>query len=337
MALERSSDDIADALGELLARARGADFYTLVDVLARWLPGEAPGGRGPASAESLRLLHDPALAFRATDVSEARARGERVELVTTFLGLTGVVSPLPSYVAEEVLQEDAQAPARRDFLDIFHHRLLSLLYRLVGKYDWSRQYVRGARDPWSQRVLALIARGDDDHFPAWRSLRLAPLLYARAPTAARLQVALADVLAPALDGATVSITQFVGAWVSFDSAQQMRLGVANTHLDSSALLGNQSYQCTSQFRVVLRPLSGESFRRFLPGGDQSRIIDAVIKAFSLDSHDYDIELVLAAGAAPPFSLAGVARSQLGLDTWLKGVTNCDTSVVVPRRRRAAPD
>src|SRR5258707_10412883 len=53
------------------------------------------------------------------------------ELVVNLYALAGGASPLPDWVAE-LLQSQARTRdhALRDFLDLFHHRLLSLLYRV---------------------------------------------------------------------------------------------------------------------------------------------------------------------------------------------------------------
>jgi type VI secretion system protein ImpH len=103
--------------------------------------GAAHGDYGPVNEESIRFRHDPSLTFATSDVSSIKARPRRAgetgdgpdepvyEITTTFLGLTGTVSPLPTYMAEEVLHEDHDRPAQREFLDVFHHRIISLFYR----------------------------------------------------------------------------------------------------------------------------------------------------------------------------------------------------------------
>jgi type VI secretion system protein ImpH len=116
--------------------ARRAGFYPLMLLLERLLGERAHVGTAAAPGEeSIRFRHDPRLEFSASDVSAVREglappdpedfaaeRAAVVEVTTTFLGLSGAVSPLPQYLPEEVAQEDPDAPRLREFLDLFHPR-----------------------------------------------------------------------------------------------------------------------------------------------------------------------------------------------------------------------
>src|SRR5262249_23771600 len=133
--------------GPVLKAAPHSTFFHIVALLERLTPDAVRvGGDGPPSGEKIRFRHDHELNFSAGDIASARVRllpqsAERYldepkavyEVTTTFLGLTGTMSPLPTYMAEEVLHEDDKRPARRDFLDIFHHRFISFFYRAVAK------------------------------------------------------------------------------------------------------------------------------------------------------------------------------------------------------------
>ena len=117
---------------ELEDRAPGASFFALVAHLERALGGARLGGDGRAEDERLRLRHDPSLAFQAGEVASVGVDAHgRTTIETTFLGLSGAVGPLPVFLREEVACEDPDRGVRRDLLDVFHHRALSLLYRGV--------------------------------------------------------------------------------------------------------------------------------------------------------------------------------------------------------------
>ena len=151
------------------------------------------GELGPVLQEQIRFRHDPSLGFSSGDVSDVvlrqvpvqeddeLARRPLFEVVTTFLGLTGSASPLPMYVAEEVAQEDPDRPVRREFLDLFHHRLLSLLFRIESRYRVTTELTSTCDDQWSRRILALAGFDTFEQawpgkLPAWRMLRIAPIL-----------------------------------------------------------------------------------------------------------------------------------------------------------------
>ena len=118
-------------------------------------------GRSASVAdEPLRFRPDLSLAHPSSDVSSVeRITGpdgeDRLLVETTFLGLYGTMSPLPSSYAEDVLHDHSEESLVRGFLDIFHHRLIALFYRCWKKYRHHVQYRKGAQDEFSRRLLSL--------------------------------------------------------------------------------------------------------------------------------------------------------------------------------------
>ncbi len=340
---------IANAL-QRAATERG--FFAVVAWLERLTVG-APrvGENGPYAREQLRFRHDPALTFSTADISGVHTeRGrenpvdplsapvDRFVVMTTFLGLTGAVTPLPPYLAEEVALEDPDAPRRRDFLDVFHHRVISLLYRLVARCDLAGEFRNDASDAWSKRLLAIGGAAGPEVPPTTLEthhlLRLSPLLSRRARTARGLELALADVLGQALGEAGVAVEQFVGTWAMIDLPERMRLGVCNHSLGKSTVLGERMFDRAGKFRVVLGPFSDQRYRRFLADGDQLPRLREVVELFCRDPLELDLELTLMAGAAPVFRLGGEGTgARLGHDTWLRDRPG-ETRIVVeiPWRR-----
>lgn len=150
---------------EVLANATRWDFFVTVGMLERLTPDAIRiGGDGPAQGEAIRFHHDPSLAFSAGDISGATyemvPRGPqaaldkkqfRYHLTTTFLGLTGSSSPLPLFMSEEIAQLQDAANLRREFLDLFHHRFVSFVFRIGVKYDIAREFSLDCTDPWTDR------------------------------------------------------------------------------------------------------------------------------------------------------------------------------------------
>jgi type VI secretion system protein ImpH len=301
------------------ARRRGA--YPLLVVLERLLGGDAViGTAANLDEERIQLRHDRQLAFRPGEVSDVRVRDvnrERpvVEITTAFLGLTGAASPLPPYLAEEVAQEDEEAPFLRDFLDMFHHRFVSLFYRARARSDFANGYRSDQTDAWSRRVLALLGRDRPPRVERWRVLRWAPILAQRNVTAAAVEAAIADVLADELGEVGVAVEPFVGMWAPIDPDDQNRLGRARSALGVDLVLGRRILDRASRFRLVVGPLGRESLAR-IRGNEPllRRIADAVAELCAA-TLDFELLLWLTPEAAPHLEL-GVAR--LGRDSWLGG-------------------
>ncbi|MEC7519379.1 MAG: type VI secretion system baseplate subunit TssG [Myxococcota bacterium] len=325
----------------VLKAAPHSTFFHIVALLERLTTAAARvGGDGPPSEEQIRFRHDYDLGFSAGDITRVLVRPlptgpERsleapkpvFEVTTTFLGLTGIVSPLPLYIAEEVLFEEGENPVRRDFLDIFHHRLISLLYRSVSKYMPAREHLSHRSDAWMRRALTLTGLDPEIQTRGMRVhpsklVRLAPLLAGRGRGPRVLTLALREVLSEALEpDGTVHIEEFAGGWIEVDEAQRMALGERNAYLGVEAILGKRAYDQSGRFCVKIGPLHRDNYHRFLRDGDMLPLVKDVVELCSRESLDFDVELHLAADAVPSFNLtSGEGGATLGRDTRLRGAT-----------------
>jgi len=324
----------ADAHEDILANAQYYDFFVTVGMIERLAPESVRvGGDGPYVQEAVRFRHDPSLTFSAGDVSEVRwteipraaedalaPKRHRYELVTTFLGLSGAASPLPLFMSEEIAQAQDHDVIRREFLDIFHHRLVSFVYRIGVKYDPAREYAQDGGDPWSKRILALCGldswtRRRPKHIPLWRLLRLAPILANQVRSGKAIEVALQDLCGEALGDATVEVVQFAGGWVPLDADQRTQLQTRNSVLGRSSVLGKQCYHRAGKAIVTIGPLH-ENFRRLLQDGDLYPAVCELLGMMVTEPIELELDLVLAEHARPPFLLGTRSGGTLGTDSWL---------------------
>ena len=341
---ERHEEPVLDErVPTVLLGARRMGFFALVSLLERMSSHAVRvGGDGPPERELLRFRNDPSMGFPASDVVHAAVRevprsahdrlpGQRevVEIVTSFLGLTGSVSPLPLYIPGEVAQDGSYNSVQRDFLDVFHHRLVSLLYRLWTRYQLAREHLADGGDAWTPRMLALTGfdgygsqatRGGYEAaslpLPPGVLLALTPLLCWQARGARTLELALRLLLQADLHEEKLWIEQFVGGTVRLDEAQTMRLGLANSRLGRSTVLGGRASDRTSSFAIalVLRPEADAT--AYMLGGKQLALVRAVVVNIVRDPLEFDLRVEVAAGALGGFALG--SRVPLGGRTWLRG-------------------
>jgi len=330
-----STPKIDERVPNLLLGARRMGFFALVSLLERMSSDAVRvGGDGPPEREVLRFRNDPSMGFQASDVVHAAVRevprsprdrhaGERevIEIVTSFLGLTGAVSPLPLYIPAEVAQDPTPNGVQRDFLDVFHHRLISLLYRLWTRYQLAREHLSDGSDAWTPRMLALT--GFDGYtsqaslpLPPRVLLALAPLLCWHARSARTLELALRLVLREDLHEDAVAIEQFMGGRVRLDDAQTMRLGLANAMLGRDTVLGGRASDRTSSFAIGLLLTPQADATAYMLGGKQLALVRAVVVNIVREPLEFDLKVEVAAGAQGGFSLG--RGSTLGGRTWLRG-------------------
>ncbi len=343
------ADPLEEAL-ETARRFRHGDFFSLIAFLERAAHAEVRIGEdGPVMEEPLRFRHDSSMGFSPADVSaldlveEKDDRGHRnrpFAVATTFLGLTGSVTPLPTYFATEVSQDAGDEAVLEDFLDVFHHRILSLFYRSVVRYNYPIEFTSDLADSWSKRLLALAGidtyeTETDPPLPRWRLLRLAPLLVRQGSSLWSLETALEDVLENELEGAEVSIEQFVGSWVAVLEDQQIHLGDTNCVLGRDTVIGRQAYDRTGKFRIVIGPMNYTTYSRFQQDPAVKRMIAATVNLFCRDPLDYDLGLVLAGDAVPGLRLATDSATRLGVDTFLGQQGESEIIMEMPRTSNAA--
>lgn len=315
----------ASVLERVLARAHRLPFVTLVFLLERLIGGKALiGGRGPFYDEPVRFRHDPSLIFHTQDVSSVKVvqepgRQPYVDIETTFVGLTGATSPLPLFLTEELASQDDEGVLQREMLDLFHHRLIGLLYRGLMKFDYPRSFAEGAKDDTSRRVLALggmadIAKdGAADRLGGGFLMRFAPLLATYPANADRLEIAIRDALGHVLGGAPVRVTPLAGRWVLLEEEERPRLG-RSLRLGRESVLGRRVPAPASRVRVCLGPLSPNACARLAVGGDQAGVLADVIRLMVPPSIDVEVELQPSIALGARLGRSGGAR--LGLNTWL---------------------
>jgi type VI secretion system protein ImpH len=315
---------------EILTRFRAEphafEFFQAVSLLERLLPGHAPvGGFGDPSDEVVRFATPTSVAFPASEIQaldEPRDGSGPPRLTVNFMGLTGPQGVLPLayslYLAE---RRRARDHAAKDFIGIFEHRMLSLLYRAWERSHAAVAHGRGQRDWLTRHLLNLIGLGTDGlqrqlAIPDEALLFYVGLLGVPTRPAAALEQMLADYF-----GVDTAVEQFVGAWYPLDRATQCELdddGVS-TQLGLGAVAGDELWDLQSRVRVRLGPLTREQYDRFLPGGSAHEQLRALTRFFGNDQLDFEIQLVLARDEVPPCRLGDDddAPLALGWSTWIR--------------------
>lgn len=308
----------------LVRRARTTTFFQMVRLLERLAPHAARvGDQGPASEEAIRFRPDVSLAFPATDIADLAfvdvpGRGDRrVRVTATFMGLYGSTSPLPSFYAEDLLSGDDELERVRAFLDIFHHRLLSLLYRCWSKYRHDIQFEYGERDRITPRLFSLIGLAT----PALREavglpdperlLHFGGLLGRQQRPASALEGLLTDYF----DGLPVEVEQCVGRWTEIPAYQQMRLGQSGCRLGADCVIGRRVFARACGVRLWLGPLDEQRFQAFLPGQDDPRVLAKLVSFYTNDAFEFDLGLRVRS-PSPVLLGSGPNPSRLGWNTWL---------------------
>ena len=307
----------ADLADKLLAEAHQYNFFQLLERL-HGLHGDDLEPRWPAPTvrRRVRLASDPRLTFPVSDVYKAeRMPGaeDRYRVCTTFMGLHGTDSPLPTYYLEEVSYEHAHGiGVRPAFFDFFNHYLLSLLHRIWRKYRYYIRFQPGATDGFSQYIFALLGLNDkqlrgDTPLPWSRLLSFAGVIASRS----RAPGTVAGIIAHCFDLKQVHIREFETRSVPTMVTQRVSLGRSNGELGSSFMVGSRTRTRSSKFTIVISELDQELFRDLLPSGINFNRLRALIDFLLRDGLAYDLELRLKQNALSLFCLHPTKGAYLG--------------------------
>ncbi len=301
------------------------EFFQAVSLLQRLAPGRQPVGKfSNPEEEAVRFRGNTSLGFPASAIQQIDwPEDGPPEMMVNFMGLTGPLGVLPYCYTELVLErEKARDRSFQAFLDIFHHRMVSLFHRAWEKYRFPATHSVGREDLFEHHLRDLIGLGTsglegrqalaDDGL-----LHFAGLLGRQA----RSPEALEQVLTSYFD-VRVEVEEFVGGWYTIDLATQCELGEEDSDsqkLGMGAVVGDEIWDQQSRVRVKLGPMPLEKYRQFLPDGDAYESLKAVTRFFSNDEFDFEIQLILDREEVPrvAIGLDEAAAPRLGWITWLK--------------------
>lgn len=316
-------------IAALLREGFRFSFFQAVRLLQHSVPGAAPvGHQGPVDKEAVRFRPVLDLAFASSDVAKV-TRGSggdgqpRYDVATTFLSIYGAVSPLPTYFTEELLAQDDDS-LQREFLDLFHHRAISLFYRVWEKYRYTSRFSPDGSDYFSKRfqmLLGLDRLPENHRVGRVRLLGLAGLLTQVPRSASSLRSVISDYF----EDVPVRVDSCVGRWLPIPEDQRNRLALTNTRLGRDLSLGERVFDRSCTFRIALGPMPLEEYMAFLPCGDRMPELRELTDLMNGDGLDYEVELRLREEEVPPLQLSGPS-ARLGWSTWLGRRDGTDSKI-----------
>lgn len=244
-------------------------------------------------------------------------------LTVSILGLAGAFGPLPPPLTARVLEQERDKDhSAREFLDIFNHRLLSLLLRLDQLFAPalqidSLQSLASVERSASLPLLALLglatlsAHELDDRLDGLvpSLIGSAGLLNSRPTSAHALERLLNTHF-----GWPVRVLPLRGGWLDLALDQCTRLGRTGL-LGKTSLLGSRVWDEAASICIEIGPIDRATMMKFLPDGAWYREL-AQLAAFVMgDAFDIQLHLLLRADQVPPGSL-DEPRPRLGWTSWI---------------------
>lgn len=317
----------------------GFEFFQAMRLLMRMYPERvAVGGWEDPAREVVRISVPPSLAFPPSEIAELRLplppttpnatsaassatalSGTPAQMSVRFFGLTGPQGVLPHVYTEHAsTRARAKDTAFRDFLDLFHHRMLSLLYRAWERHRTTVAAERGDEDRMRSHLLDFAGVGtagvqQRSEIPVDSVAYYAGLLAIRTRPAVGLAQIIGDYFR-----VTATIEQFVGEWQPLRGGGQLNVG-ADDHDGQLGMgvLGDAVFDPLSRVRVRIGPLTRVQFNAFLPGGKSHDSLCRLARFYADDQAGVEAQLVLAKDEVPAAALGMAEAPDLGFGTWLR--------------------
>jgi len=296
------------------------EFYQAVRLLHQLKPDAVPVADGTLpEQEPVRFSALVSTQFPASDLDSIVNDADIPLMKVNFMGLAGAHGPLPPPYTELILERLWYGDTTlRDFLDIFHHRLISLVYRTRSKLRIGLE----TQAPWQSRIahylFALMGLDSPKLHNRMQVEEHALLFYTglfahQARSLATLEHLLSDFFQ-----IPVTHQPFVGQWLALPPEEYTYIGVngQNQRLGQTATAGTRVWEQQSKFGLQLGPMNLEAFLNFLPIGWGFLPLCELTRFFTGDEHDVAFNLQLKAAEIPQAQLSSHHGSRLGWTSWL---------------------
>jgi type VI secretion system protein ImpH len=321
MASAKRQSDTA-LIDQLFERFYEFSFYRAVHLLERFSHRPRKLGQTLEPAEEpVRFSVKRGFSFPPSDISgltSGEPDGAPI-MEVAFLGLTGPSGVLPQWYTQLVLERAKEKDhTLAAFLDLFHHRLITLFYLAWKKHRFPENYRPGAGDILSRYLLSLSGLGttgltDTIGLPE-ESLSFYTGLLSR-PVASAVAI---EAAVEYFADARVRVEQFIERRVELGPQDQTRLGMANASLGDDIVCGSQVWESQTKFRIHIGPVGKQKFVRLMPTGDLLVPIFSLVRYMVGIEFEFELRIYLRKEEVPLCVLGdtGGDSPMLGWTTWV---------------------
>jgi len=269
--MERESQSASARLIEQLRdKLPYTQFYRFCQLLEQSQP-DAPalGSHWQVRYDPVRFRPHPGMGFPASEFKRVEFPEHThlpATIRTTFMGLYGVESPLPTAYIDDITQRREGFEAVSDFLDIFNHRMITQYYRIWRKYSYPATFAAGGTDRTSKYLLSLCGLGIDGSAqniatPVSRFLALTGMM--RLPTrTSEGVIALVQLLAPDTQASVIPHDR-----LRIPLRNRLAMNASQpVSMRNSPVMGSHAVDVNSQILLSLKTNNADEAREWLPGG-----------------------------------------------------------------------
>jgi|GEM_PF-2009650 len=281
-------------------------------------------------ADINRKVHEPvhsSTSANIQDQSQSQFQSqsqshETVEVSVNGFGLGGLQGPLPDVFSELLQRESFEGNSGAEaFLNLFNHRVISLLYSIKKELDPMLFNDSPYENPGESRLLKAAAAMTgfstldvQERIP----LRIDKLLsFVTLLIGNRQNYSSIKNIVETLFDCSVAINPCEGAWKKLPKRYQSRLGHRKTKLGSGIGLGEHYWDNQAGIGIVMQLKSLQTCYNLLPQGCWHQALTAILSLLTDGRYRVNVTLKLDWEAVPLSVLTKRRAMHLGSTSWLK--------------------
>ncbi len=264
--------------------------------------------------KSIRVKPELSLDHPGSDIVRLENSSDTTDVFTTFLGLYGISSPLPTFYTEDLIaSEQSGHNAARSFLDIIHQRLYSLFFRSLKKYRPIYDTVEEKDNNYFDILFSLMGVKNKKLLEKIKSphklIKYASLLNQQPRSALGLKTLLRN----EFEDIEIEVEQCVKRRVKIMSDQAIGVGQSSNALGVDAVIGEEIEDRNGKIKIILGPLKKTQFDNIVNNPENWSTLVFLIQFYITMPFECDLEFILMEKEAKS---AGLNDSCLGKDSWI---------------------
>ena len=295
-------------------------LFQAASLLERIALGQGDTASWGPSDHPVRFKSDITLGFPAGDIQSIRPEDSgSYQVYTSLMCLAGSRGPLPLVFTEMLLasrRNKDHAPV--DFMDVFNHRLLHLLFQAKQKYHLSL----GARHLADMPLLRFVDASASLGFREKKAVNEEAIWLQHAALMGAAPRSMSSLLAMLQDrlGIRFEAQQFFGEWLLIDPSEQASLGrglknKSAAQLGVNATLGIRAWHQGAGILLQAKNLTPQAYQKLLPGESCHRKLKWLVQQHQSSNYRVCLQIHLKDRYFKPAGL-GAQGPRLGLTAWL---------------------
>lgn len=256
------------------------------------------------------------LSFQERQVHQIISQGEFLKIKIKGFGMLGANGALPLHLSEAIYEKNLHEKDHtfNDFLDIFHHRLISLFYKAWLSAEPAVMLDNKSNPVFGEHIAGFVGNqlladdGTEGILKYSQFYYSSLLLNQNMPTHN-----LVEILGGYFD-IPIQIEENIGEWIYAEAHTTTLSSQFSEPLGAGLLIGTHYFDATQKFQVIIGPVNISKYLDFLKEGRLYDKLIGWIARYTKHSYQFNIKIIINKDDVRPSRLD--TSHPLGRNSWL---------------------